>query len=301
MDTTIMKMNRNRTFYYIKEGVTSIFNHSLMSFASVCIIIAFLVIMGSFIMLAVNINSLIGELESDNTILAYVHENVSEAEARAIEPNLLTIPNISTATFVTRQEAFETFIGRHEDEGRFGDIDYTVFRHRFVIFVEDVAYISETQQALIHVPELAQVNANLTVARALVNFRNIVSWVSIIIVGVLLAISLFIMSNTIKLATFERREEISIMKMVGATNSFIRWPFIYEGFILGLTGSIVAFVSIMGLYGLAATGVMELEAGFFQLVPFATVSIPLFLLFAGIGFGVGVGGSAFALNRYLKV
>ena len=296
-----MKMNRNRTFYYIKEGVTSIFNHSLMSFASVCIIIAFLVIMGSFIMLAVNINSLIGELESDNTILAYVHENVSEAEARAIEPNLLTIPNISTATFVTRQEAFETFIGRHEDEGRFGDIDYTVFRHRFVIFVEDVAYISETQQALIHVPELAQVNANLTVARALVNFRNIVSWVSIIIVGVLLAISLFIMSNTIKLATFERREEISIMKMVGATNSFIRWPFIYEGFILGLTGSIVAFVSIMGLYGLAATGVMELEAGFFQLVPFATVSIPLFLLFAGIGFGVGVGGSAFALNRYLKV
>jgi len=296
-----MKMNRNRTFYYIKEGVTSIFNHSLMSFASVCIIIAFLVIMGSFILLAVNIDSLIGDMESDNAILALVHDTVPESEARAIEQNILSIPNIASATFITNQEAFETFIGRHGDERRFGDIDYTVFRHRFAIFVEDVALMSETLQALLYVPELAQVNANLTVARALVNFRNIVTWISIIIASVLLAISLFIMSNTIKLATFERREEIAIMKMVGATNSFIRWPFIFEGFILGLTGAIIAFVSIMSLYGVAVGRVLDLDAGFFQLVSFANVSIPLFLLFAGIGFGVGVGGSAFALNRYLKV
>ena len=296
-----MKMNRNRTFYYIKEGVSSIFNHSLMSFASVCIIIAFLVIMGSFILLAVNINALVGELENDNIILAHIDETVSESEARALEHTILSIPNVTNVVFTTNREAYENFIGRHEDEGRFGDIDYTVFRHRFSIFVEDVALIAETQQELRHIPEIARTSANLTVARALVNVRNIVSWVSIIVVGVLLAISLFIMSNTIKLATFERREEISIMKMVGATNSFIRWPFIFEGFILGLTGALIAFVSIMALYGFAAGRVIEIEAGLFQLVVFSTISVPLFLLFAGIGFGVGVGGSAFALNRYLKV
>jgi len=91
------------------------------------------------------------------------------------------------------------------------------------------------------------------------------------------------------------------MKIVGATNAFIRWPFIFEGFILGITGSIVAFLTILGLYGLVAGRVLELEAGFFQLVQFSTVSVPMFMLFTGIGFGVGVGGSGMALNRYLNV
>ena len=294
-------MNRNRTFYYIKEGIASIFNHSLMSFASICIIVAFLVIMGSFILLAVNINALIGELESDNIILAYIHENVSDADSRALENTLRTIPNVSSVVFITRQEAYERFIGRYDDQDRFRDIDYTVFRHRYAIYVDDVALIAETQQALQHVPELDTITANLAIARALVNMRNIVGWVSAIIIAVLLAISLFIMSNTIKLATFERREEISIMKMVGATNSFIRWPFIFEGFILGLTGSLIAFASLLGLYSIVAGRVLELEAGFFQLVMFSSVSVPLFILFTGIGFGVGVGGCGFALNRYLKV
>jgi len=296
-----MKVNRNRTFYYIKEGVTSIFNHGLMSFASICIIVAFLVIMGSFILLAVNINALIGELENDNIILAYVEDSVSDENARALGNSLRTIPNVASVSFITREEAYERFIGRYDDEDRFKDIDPTVFRHRYAIFVEDVALIEETQRELQYVPELATISANLTIARALVSMRNVVSWVSIIIIAVLLAISLFIMSNTIKLATFERREEIAIMKMVGATNSFVRWPFIFEGFILGITGSLLAYLVIFGLYGLTAGRVLEFEAGFFQLVLFSNVSVPMFILFAGIGFGVGVGGSGFALNRYLKV
>ena len=301
MGTTTMKVNRNRTFYYIKEGITSIFNHSLMSFASICIIVAFLVIMGSFILLAVNINALIGDLENENIILAYVHENVTESDAQALRPVLMNMPNVTSAVFVSREEAMETFIGRYDDTDRFRDIDATTFRHRYAVYVEDVALIAETQHALRYIREIAAVNANLTIARALVTLRNVVSWVSVIVVAVLLAISLFIMSNTIKLATYERREEIAIMKIVGATNSFIRWPFVFEGFILGVTGSMIAFAAIWGLYGLLAGRVLEFEAGFFQLALFANVSVPLFLLFTGIGFGVGVGGSVFALNRYLNV
>ncbi|MDR2571831.1 MAG: permease-like cell division protein FtsX [Oscillospiraceae bacterium] len=296
-----MKVNRNRTFYYIKEGITSIFTHSLMSFASICIIIAFLVIMGSFILLAVNINALIGELESDNIILAYIHENISESEAQALAPTLRSIDNVSSVIFITREEAMENFIGRYDNSERYRDIDATWFRHRYAVYVEDVALIAETQQALRYVRELDTINANLAIARALVTLRTVVSWVSIIVILILLAISLFIMSNTIKLATYERREEIAIMKMVGATNAFIRWPFIFEGFILGLTGSLLAFVTIWGLYGMAAGRVLEIEAGFFQLVQFSMISVPVFMLFTAIGFGVGVGGSGLALNRYLKV
>ena len=301
MVTITMRVNRNRTFYYIKEGITSIFNHSLMSFASICIIVAFLVIMGSFILLAVNINALIGELESDNIILAYVHEHVSESDARGLENTIRSIPNVTSVLFISREEAMENFLGRHDDTDRFEDVQPYWFRHRFAVYVEEVALIAETQQALREIYGVQRVNANLTIARGLVTIRNIVSIISVVIIAVLLAISLFIMSNTIRLATFERREEIAIMKVVGATNSFIRWPFIYEGFILGVVGSMSAFAILWGLYGLIADRIYEFEAGFIHLIPFSNVSIPIFILFAAIGFGVGVGGSGLALNRYLKV
>lgn len=287
--------------YYIKEGVTSIFTHGLMSFASVCIIAAFLIIMGVFILLAVNINSVIGELESENVILAYIDENLSETDARALGPTIKRTPNVTDTTFITREQALYSFIGRYENTDRYKNVESSWLRHRYAVYVEDVALIAETQSALREIYGIKKVNANLTIARGLVTLRNVVSGASVVIVAVLLAISLFIMSNTIKLATFERREEIAIMRMVGATNSFIRWPFIYEGFILGVTGSMSAFAALWGLYRLVADGVVDFEAGFMNLVPYSNVSLPIFLLFAIIGFGVGVGGSGMALNRYLKV
>jgi len=296
-----MRLSRNRFGYYIKEGVTSIFAHSLMSFASICIIAAFLVIMGAFILLAVNINDIVGELENENIILAYVDENLSESDARALRPTLRRIPNVTDAKFVTREEAMYSFIGKYENTERYSDVEASWFRHRYAVYVEDIALLADTQRALRDVYGIEKVNANLTIAKGLVSVRNVISGVSLVIVAVLLAISLFIMSNTIKLATFERREEIAIMKMVGATNSFIRWPFVYEGFILGITGSMSAFAALWGLYRLATSRTVELETGLLNLVPFANASLPLFVLFAAIGFGVGVGGSSMALNRYLKV
>ena len=301
MGITTMRLSRNRAGYYIKEGVNSIFTHGLMSFASVCIIIAFLVIMGSFILLAVNINALVGELESENIILAYVDENLSDAEASGLGPFLRATPNVSTVRFITREQAMDGFIGRQEDRERFEDVQPDWFRHRYEVYVEDVAYLAETQIALATIYGVERVNANLRIAQMLVSVRNVVSVVSVIIAGILLAISLFIMSNTIKLATFERREEIAIMRMVGATNAFIRWPFICEGFILGTVGSMSSFTALWALYRFASDRVINFEMGLIYLVSFSNVRLPMFILFAAIGFGVGVGGSALALNKYLKV
>ncbi|MCL2079384.1 MAG: permease-like cell division protein FtsX [Oscillospiraceae bacterium] len=296
-----MKVNRNRTFYYLKEGFSSIFAHSLMSFASVCIIAAFLIITGLFIMIAVNINATIGDLEAENVILAYVHDNQSENDARNLEPNILAVPNVSHVVFISREEAMESFIGRYGDTDRYRDLDPSTFRHRFAVYVYDVGYIVETQNALRYVQGIAAVNANPAIAGGLRTLRNIVSWISIVVIAVLLAISLFVMQNTIKLATFERREEIAIMKMVGATNAFIRWPFIVEGFILGLLGSLTAYIVTWSLYDVAARGVAEF-AGFIRLVPISSnITVQVILLFVAVGFSVGVGGSGIALNRYLKV
>jgi cell division transport system permease protein len=272
-----------------------------MSFASVCIIAAFLVIMGAFILLAVNINDVVGDLENENIILVYVDENFSEADARALGPTLQRVPNVSKVNFISREDAMYSFVGRYENTERYSDVDATWFRHRYAVYVNDIAFIADTQIALREVYGIRKVNANLTIARGLVTIRNVVSGVSIVITAVLLAISLFVMSNTIKLATFERREEIAIMKMVGATNSFIRWPFIYEGFILGTTGSMSALTALWALYKLATSNVVRLETGLLNLVPFSNVSLQMLILFAVIGFAVGVGGSGLALNKYLKV
>ena len=296
-----MRPSRSRIPYYIKEGVSSIFRHSLMSFASVCIIFVFLFIMGAFILLALNINFLVGELESENIILAFVDENLTESEALALGRTISTTPNVAETRFITREEAMRAFIGRHEDTDRFEDLDPTWFRHRYAVFVYDVAFIGDTLLDLREIYGIERVNANLTIARALVTIRNTISVISITIIVVLFAISLFIISNTIKLATFERREEIAIMKMVGATNSFIRWPFIFEGCILGMLGSMSSFALLWTLYRVLSDRAIAIESFLITLVPFSTINTPMFLLFAAIGFGVGITGSTLALSRYLKV
>ena len=296
-----MRPSRSRIPYYIKEGVTSIFRHSLMSFASVCVIFVFLVIMGAFILLALNINALVGELENENIILAIIDENLSHLEATALQRTITTTPNVNSAVFITREEAMDSFISRHEETERYSDVDPTWFRHRYAIYVDDVALIGDTQLEIREIYGVERVIANLTIARTMVSIRDTISIVSLVIVAVLLAISLFIISNTIKLATFERREEIAIMKMVGATNSFIRWPFVFEGFILGILGSMSAFAVLWSLYSLVSDSAIEGESYLLTLIPFSGVSMPIFMLFGSIGFGVGVAGSAMALNRYLKV
>ncbi|MDR1330068.1 MAG: permease-like cell division protein FtsX [Oscillospiraceae bacterium] len=295
-------MKSFRAGYYIREGLSSIFTHGFMSFASVFIIIACLIIMGSFTLVAVNVNKIIGEFEDENVVLAYVNESYSVDEARALTSAIEAIPNVRTAQFVTRENAFDSFLSGVADKSRFADIDASVFRHRFIIYVDDIAGMARTQDDLLNTQGIVRVTANLIIARAFVTLRNIVSGVSAVIVAVLLVISLFIMMNTIKLATFERRDEIAIMKIVGAENSFIRWPFVFEGFILGLLGSLFAFIAQWGIYAVVTDALIPGGGvSFIQTIPFSQVSLPLCAIFIAIGFGVGVLGSSFAIRKYLKV
>ncbi|MBQ5503969.1 MAG: permease-like cell division protein FtsX, partial [Oscillospiraceae bacterium] len=124
-------MKHNRLGYYIKEGIVSVFNHGFMSFASICIIVACLLIMGTFTLLSLNIDNMIDAMESENQILAYVDESLSEEEARALEPVIERIPNVADAQFISREEAMETFVNSHENSTIFEGVDATVFRHRF--------------------------------------------------------------------------------------------------------------------------------------------------------------------------
>lgn len=297
-------MKRNNFGYFFREGLGSIFSHGFMSFASVCVIVACLIIMGSFTLLVLNVNNMIEKWESENQVVAFVDEELSDAEARALETKLEAIENVSDAVFVSRDDAFAKYLSEFdEDENElFADLEPTVLRHRYMIYLDDIEYMAETQKRIVEVDGIAKVNAHLEISEGFVSISRVVGIVSLTIILVLLIVSMFIMANTIKLTTFDRREEIAIMRLVGATNGFIRWPFVFEGLLLGLFGSLVAFLLQWGIYEFV---VVQIERSttmrIIETLSFGQIALPLLGVFVATGFIVGIGGSLTVIRKYLKV
>lgn len=295
-------MRLSRGGYLIREGFRSIGTHGFMSFASVTIIMACLIIMGSVSLLSVNIDALIKDLEDQNEIVAFVDESIEdEDEARSLESALAAVDNVSSVEFVSRDDAMDNFMSKYDSYLMEG-IDETVFRHRFIIHLTDIALMAQTKASLEAVAGVAKVNAHLEYANTFVTVRNIVSVVSLVLIVMLVFVSVFIMSNTIKLASFSRREEIAIMKMVGANNAFIRLPFVVEGLALGTMGGLLAFAAEWGIYEMLTGKLLSSLAGsFIAVVPFKSVALTVFIFYMATSVLVGVFGGMNAIRNYLKV
>ena len=295
-------MKLNRYGYLIGEGFRNIFTHGFMSFASVTIIIACLIVMGSFTLLDININQIIDDIGDQNQILAYVDEDMTAQEASAkLQTKLESLDNVASVEFVSRSEARDSFMEKY-DESLMEGIDDEVFRHRFSIQLIDLSLMDETKAEIEDVDGIVKVNAPTEFADKFISVRNVISIVSLALIVILGFVSLFIMSNTIKLATYGRREEIAIMKMVGASNSFIRCPFIVEGLVLGVVGGGLAFLAQWGLYAALEAKIVEsLGISFVEIVPFAQVWPFVLITFLAVGTLVGAVGGVIAIRNYLKV
>ena len=288
--------------YYCSEGFHSIFTHGFMSFAAVCMIVACLLIMGSFSLVAVNLNHMLGDLEDDNLFLAYVDESYTEEEARALQSQIEAVPNVGQVTFVTRAEALDDFRAGREDNPLLADLPDEVLRDRFEIHVDDIEQLQTTSEQVDEITGIAYVNAAYDIAQGFVMVRNIAAGVAIVLVTMLAVVSLFIIANTIKLAFFYRREEIAIMKMCGATNAFIRWPFIVEGMILGMTGALVAFFAQWGIYELVSKAIIQNNGlSLITVLPFTSLAWQFLLVFIVAGLLIGVVGSVLAIRKFLQV
>ncbi len=297
-------MKLNRLGYLIKEGFLSIFTHGFMSFACVMVIVACLLIMGIFTVLAYVVYLNIDEFEQKNQILAFVDETLSEDEAREIGKRLEAIDNVKQVEFISRETAMNNFIAERTEDNSddYSDLTPSVFRNRYVIYLDDLSMMDLTDDAVKAVSGIADTSASRELSRWFIAFRNVVTLVSVVLIVILFVVSVFIMQNTIKLATFSRREEIGIMKMVGASNSFIRCPFVVEGLILGLLGGAFAFFALWGIYNLASQKVMAGMIGSILVVPdFHTIMYPILIIYLAIGFIVGTFGSNIAIRNYLKV
>ena len=288
--------------YFIREGAKNMFSHGFMSFAAIGVTVACLLIMGTFALVAYNVNENLSELQRENAVVAFVDDTLNDAHAEALQEEIEKVANVSECIFVSREEARDNYVDNYDEDDLYTDLSADVFRHRYVIHLEDPTLMAETKAAVEDVEGIAKARGDEAISNGFITLRNVASLVSIALVAVLLLVSLFIMSNTIKLTTFDRREEIAIMKMVGATNGFIRWPFVFEGLLLGLLGAIAAFLLQWLLYaamcrGIAASDTLQL----LRIVPFARIWKVVAIVFGATGLLVGVGGSTMAIRRFLKV
>ena len=295
-------MAKHDVRYFAHEGLSNMFSHGFMSFAAIGITVACLLIMGTFTLVAVNANELLRDLEQENEILAYVDDSYTEAQAKALQKKLEAIPNVASATYISKEEAMEAFTAQYPDEALFQDLDPEILRDRYAIKITNLEQIRQTKAAVEGVAGIAKVNAYEEIAGGFITVRNVATVVCVALIVVLFVVSVFIISNTIKLTTFDRREEIAIMRMVVATNGFIRWPFVYEGFLFGFLGAAIAFFLQWTLYEAVAKGVDANDAlQLIHIIPFSQLWAPVAAVFAGAGIVIGVGGSLSAIRKFLRV
>ncbi|MBD8989477.1 MAG: ABC transporter permease [Clostridiales bacterium] len=295
-------MKLNNFGYLLKEGFRGIFLHGFMSFAAVCVTVACLVIVGSFSALAYNLDEMVQDLNQTSEILVYIDSDLSDAEARSIGTKINLLDNVLQATFVSREEALQDFIADHDGDSAFSGVQASDLRHRYIVTLEDNTKMEQTDAALKQLPGVAKTNAAYELAKGFTTIQDVLHIVSAAVIAVLLVVSLLIISNTVKLAMYDRKDEIAIMKMVGATNGFIRLPFVVEGFSLGMIGAILAFGTEWAGYDALVQKIGSVDSlQLFKFVPFQELLIPMVIVFAAAGMFVGIVGSWTSIRKFMNV
>ncbi|MBQ2866562.1 MAG: permease-like cell division protein FtsX [Clostridia bacterium] len=289
-------------WYFLKEGFRGVFVHGFMSFAAITVIAACLLVTTTFLLVAYNIDMQIDDLQSSNEIVVYIDESLSREQAQALRSSIIALDNVEDAIFVTREEFFDNFLdGLGEDTYVLEELRQdNPMRDSFRVIMDDVSLHAETLKALTELQGIADSNSDVELSERLVQLRSVVNTVSLTLLVLLGIVSLFVISNTVKLALHARAEEIGIMKIVGATNSFIRAPFVVEGIILGVAASVFVFAAQWLVYNYLGT---QLSGGLpiLTMVPFEVFRYKLALILLSAGVLLGMSGSIVTIKRYMKV
>ena len=288
--------------YLTHEGFRNVWVNRLMSLASVTVLMACLIIMVAGIMIYFNINNVVDKVQSQNVVMVYVADDASEDETTQIGTSLKGISNVESCEFVPKEVAFQEQIqSMGGDAALFEGFDEIPLPDAYKVTVKDLSQFENTVSQIKQINKVDSVRENSDLASKLLSLRHAVSIVSVGLVIMLFLVALFIISNTIRITMFSRKLEISIMKAVGATNWFIRWPFMIEGMILGTISGIVSLGVLWGLYAVAEKVFAQtLSLIGFSLVPFSGYWWQILLVFVAIGLFTGGFGSLVSMAKYLK-
>lgn len=286
--------------YLTREGFRSIWINKLMSLASVAVLMACLVIIGLGAMIFFNINSLLDSVENQNVIMVFAENDATDEEVSIIGNTIKAMNNVEDCIFVPKEDAFNKELEKMGDDAALLDgLEENPLPDGYKVIVKDLTQFDKTINELKTVKGVQRVRENGDVADKLVSIRKAVTIISLGLVILLFIVSLFIISNTIRITMFSRKLEISIMKAVGATNWFIRWPFMVEGVNLGIISCVVSFLVLAGIYKAIEYICAGLIASF-KLVNFFDYAWYILALFAVIGVFTGSVGSLISMRKYLK-
>lgn len=290
--------------YLIKEGFRNTWTNRMMSIASICVLLSCLVLIGSASMIFLNINSLVDRIGDENVIMVYIEDDTSEEDINAMGDAIRGFDNVAELEFVPKEVAWQEQLSTMDKaQAAFftGVSDKIPLPDAYKVTVKDLAQFTPTVKEIESLDNIEIVRQNTDLAKKLDTISRGISVIAIVIIAVLFAISLFIISNTIKLTVYSRRLEISIMKSVGATNSFVRLPFIVEGIILGVISGAVSLGAVWGAYTLAINQFAYIFESI-GIIPLAFIdyALPMLGVFVAIGIVSGVGGSLITMRRYLN-
>lgn len=294
---------KNRNISYLThEGIKNIGINRLMSVASIAVLISCLVMIGSALLIFLNVDALLQNIESQNVIMAFVDIGSDENEVNKVKSDIEALDNVESCVFVSNESALGSIkdtLG--ENASLLKDSDGSFLPDGFKITVADMELFSDTVQKVMAIENVSSVRQNSDLASKLENVRTAVSYVSIGIIALLFIVSLFIIANTVKITMFSRKLEISIMKAVGATNWFIRWPFMVEGITIGLISAVLAIGVLYLIYWLASDSLIMIFGILGnELVNFWNYALYLFIGFVIVSVVTGGLGSAISIGKYLK-
>ena len=290
--------------YLIKEGFRNTWTNRMMSIASICVLMSCLVLIGSASMIFLNMDSLLSRIEEENVIMVYIKDDTSDADIDKMGQDIKALGNIKDVEFVSKEDAWAEQLETMEDAQAqfFTQISSDIpLPDAYKVTVADLGKFDTTVKQLKALNNVDTIRENKDLAQKLVAIRHGITIISIVIIAVLFAISLFIISNTIKLTVYSRRLEISIMKSVGATNSFVRLPFVVEGMILGILSGVISLGLVWGLYELAVNQFHDFLSSLnLSALPFSDYALVMLGVFVAIGIVSGVGGSVITMGKYLN-
>lgn len=296
-------MKKSSIGYFLKEGFRNIFLHGFMSFAAVSVIVVCLIITGTTALISYDINLNIVKLQNESEIVVYIEDTYTTEEARDMEKTILQVDNVAKAEFEDKDTALEAYreeLGENADLLDGFDSSNNPLRDAFHITMKDPSKVAATKAALESVDGIGNAVANEEVVARLIQLQRMFQAISVTLVVALGLISIFIIANTVKLAMLARRREISIQKMVGATNWFIRWPFVIEGMVLGLLAGGLAFLAEWGLYS-ELTNIASGVIPYFHILPFDNLRLLVLGVYLGAGVLFGIGGSVTSIRKFMDV
>lgn len=290
--------------YLFKEGFRNTWTNRMMSIASICVLMSCLVLIGCASMIFLNIESLLGRIEEENVVMVYIEDGTTKADITAMGETIKAIDNVKGIEFVAKETAWEDQLATMEEAQRefFTEISSDIpLPDAYKVTVDDLSYFDSTIDQIKQLDHIDTIRENKDLAKKLVTIRHGIEVIAIVIIAVLLAISVFIIQNTIKLTVYSRRLEISIMKSVGATNSFVRLPFVVEGMILGIISGVVSLGVVWAFYEFAINQFSDLLISLgLEALKFADYALPMLGAFVLIGIITGVGGALLSMGRYLN-